>query len=93
MTFESFKRPSSVGASWQWSNQALALNMPRQRINAVYNISVWKDTVESLEYRHDIDYGQNCYANGAAPTGSINANTVGSGSTADTVMLQIGVYF
>ena len=92
-TFESFKRPSSVGASWQWSNQALALNLPRQRINAVYNISVWKDTVESLEYRHDIDYGQNCYANGAAPTGSINANTVGSGSTADTVMLQIGVYF
>ena len=93
VTFESFKRPSSVGLSWQWSNQALALNLPRQRINAVYNISIWKDTVESLEYRHDIDYGQNCYANGAAPTGVVNANTVGTGGSADTVMLQIGVYF
>lgn len=92
-TFESFKRPSSVGLAWQWSNQALALNLPRQRIDAVYNISIWKDTVESLEYRHDINYGKNCYANGAAPPDSVNANTVGTGTAADTVMLQIGVYF
>lgn len=93
VTFESFNRPSSVGISWQWSEQALALNLPRQRANAVYNISIWKDTVESLEYRHDIDYGKSSYANGAAPPGSVNANTVGTGGSADTVMLQIGVYF
>lgn len=92
-TFESFHRPSSVGVSWQWSDQALAINLPRQRINAVYNISIWKDTVESLEYRHDIDYSANSFANGAAPTGTVNQNTVGTGGSADTVMLQIGVYF
>ena len=93
VTFESFERPSSVGLSWQWSTQALALNLPRQRINAVYNISIWKDTVESLEYRHDINYGQNSYANGAAPPGIVNENTLGTGSGADTLMFQIGVYF
>lgn len=93
ITFDSFKRPSSVAAAWQWSTQALALNLPRQRFDAVYNISIWKDTVESLEYRHDIDYSNTSYANGAAPTGVINTNTVGSGSSADTVMLQIAAYF
>ncbi|PJD94155.1 MAG: hypothetical protein CK424_00570 [Legionella sp.] len=93
VTFISFNRPSSLAASWQWSSEALALNIPRQRINAVYNISIWKDTVESFEYRHDIDYGANHYANGAAPVGMINQNTLGTGGTADTVMLQIGIYF
>ncbi len=93
VTFISFNRPSSVAASYQWSNQALALNIPKQRVNAVYNISIWKDTVESLEYRHDIDYNRNQFANGAAPTGRVNANTVGTGGTADTLLAQIGIYF
>lgn len=93
ITFILFERPSSVAASYQWSTQALALNIPKQRINAVYNISIWKDTVESLEYRHDIDYNRNQFANGAAPSGLVNVNTVGTGGSADTVLAQIGIYF
>lgn len=93
VTFESFKRPSSVAGSWQWSKQALALNLPAQRAVFVYNISIWKDTVESLEYRHDWDYSASSYANGAAPPGVTNANTVGTGSSADNLALQIAVYF
>ena len=93
MTFVSFSKPSSLAASYQWSAQSLALNLPQQRINAVYNISIWKDTVESIEYRHDIDYGINSYGNGAAPEGLSNQNTYGSGGSADTVMVQIGIYF
>ncbi|TAL64839.1 MAG: LbtU family siderophore porin [Legionella sp.] len=93
MTFRSFNRPSSIGVGYQWSSQALALNLPKQRYVAVYNISIWKDTVESLEYRHDIDYSVNSFANGAAPIGAVNMNTVGTGRSANTVSLQIGVYF
>ena len=93
VTFESFKRPSSVAGSWQWSKQALALNLPSQRAVFVYNISLWKDTVESLEYRHDWDYGTNDFGNGSAPPGVTNANTVGTGQGADNVALQIAVYF
>ena len=93
VTFVSFKKPSSVAASYQWSKDALALNLPHQRFNAVYNISLWKDTVESLEYRHDIDYGVSQYANGAAPADVVNETTYGTGKAADTVMLQIGIYF
>lgn len=93
MTFRLFNRPSSLGAGYQWSKEALALNLPEQSVLAVYNISIWKDTVESLEYRHDWDYAATQYANGAAPVGLTNANTYGTGSGADTVSVQVGVYF
>jgi hypothetical protein len=93
MTFRAFNRPSSIGVGYQWSKDALALNLPQQRLLGVFNISIWKDTVESIEYRHDIDYPLNQIANGAAPNGLVNANTLGTGSSANTVSAQIGVYF
>ncbi|KTD53517.1 coiled-coil protein [Legionella santicrucis] len=93
MTFRAFNRPSSVGVGYQWTKDALALNLPQHRFIGVFNISIWKDTVESIEYRHEIDYSSNDFANGAAPPGLVNAPTLGTGGTADTVSAQIGVYF
>lgn len=93
MTFRAFNRPSSIGLGYQWSKDALALNLPHHRFIGVFNISIWKDTVESLEYKHDIDYGTNQFANGAAPAGSVNMTSFGTGRAADTVSAQIGVYF
>ena len=93
VTFRAFDRPSSIGIGYQWTKDALALNLPQQRFIGVFNISIWKDTVESIEYRHDIDYRASQFANGAAPEGLINAPTLGTGGSADTVSAQIGVYF
>ena len=93
VTFMAFDRPSSVAVGYQWSKETLALNFPEQRINAVYNISIWKDTVESLEYRYDQDFNRYQFANGAAPLGYVNANTLGTGSAAHTLLAQIGIYF
>jgi hypothetical protein len=93
VTFMLFDKPSSIGLGYQWSKETLALNLPQQRWNGVFNISIWKDTVESLEYRHDIDFGRYQYGNGAAPAGMVNANTIGTGGAADTLLAQIGVYF
>ncbi len=92
-TFIMFDKPASLGLGYQWSKETLALNMPQHRFSGVYNISIWKDTVESLEYRHDVDFGANQFANGAAPMGQTNANTVGTGGSSDTVLAQIAVYF
>lgn len=92
-TFKAFTKPATLAVGYQWSKETLALRLPEQRISGVFNISIWKDTVESLEYRHDIDFNRNQYANGAAPSGSINANTLGTGHCSDTVLAQIGVYF
>ena len=93
MTFMAFNRPAGLSLGYQWTNQLLALNLPQHRFLGTFNISIWKDTVESLEYRHDIDYGSNYFANGAAPVGMRNANTVGTGGTYDMLSAQIGVYF
>ena len=96
VTFKAFNRPSSIGAGYQWSHDALALNLPLQRFIGVFNISIWKDTVESIEYRHDIDYAASQFANGAnsvLATFPPNINTVGTGKGSDTVSAQIGVYF
>ena len=93
VTFIAFHRPSSFALGYQWSKEALALNLPRERFAGVFNISIWKDTVESLEYRHDLNYGTNTYANGASAPGFINANTIGIGGASDTLLAQIGVFF
>ncbi|ASQ44688.1 FlxA-like family protein [Legionella clemsonensis] len=93
VTFMAFNKPASFALGYQWTQQALALNLPQHRIAGVFNISIWKDTVESLEYRHDIDYNRNQFANGIAPPGAVNLNTVGTGQASDSVVAQIGVYF
>lgn len=93
MTFRAFDRPASIGIGYQWSKDALALNLPKQRMSGVFNISIWKDTVESVEYRHDIDYASGQFSNGAAPTGLVNQPTWGAGKSSDTLSAQIGVYF
>lgn len=93
VTFIAWDKPASLAASYQWTKEALALNLPEQRMSAVFNISIWKDTVESLEYHHDRDYAAGTFANGANAPGQLNANTLGTGKSADTVVAQIGVYF
>lgn len=94
MTFKAFNRPASFGVGYQWTHDALALNLPLQRFVGVFNISIWKDTVESIEYRHDINYGASQFANGAnSLLFPPNMNTIGTGNASDTVSAQIGVYF
>lgn len=92
-TFMAFGKPSSFALGYQWSKETLALRLPEHRISTAFNISIWKDTVESLEYRHDMDFKRDQFANGAAPFGSVNANTYGTGRASDTLLAQIGVYF
>jgi hypothetical protein len=92
-TFKFLDKPASIGASYQYTQDSLALLLPKQRISALFSISLWQDTVESLEYRHDIDYKLTDFGNGLAPAGVTNLNTFGTGGTADTLTAQIGVYF
>ncbi|HHF7344614.1 TPA: LbtU family siderophore porin [Legionella feeleii] len=93
VTFMSFCKPSSFSVGYQWTKDSLALNLPKRRLAGVYSISIWKDTVESLEYRHDNDYRINQFANGASPPNVVNQNTIGTGRSSDTILAQIGVYF
>lgn len=98
-TFKIQNKPASVGAGYGWSGQALALGLPKHRVAGVFNISIWRDTVESIEVRHDVDYGTNAQANGIGGVisnttcGSANGPICGTGKSATTVTAQLGIYF
>lgn len=92
-TFHALNKPASVGLGYQWSKDSLALGIPKRRISGVFNISLWRDTVQSIEYRHDTDYRLTDFGNGAPFPGTVNANIYGTGGTSDTVSLQLGVFF
>lgn len=88
-TFKLFHKPATFALGYGWSDQALALMIPKQRMTATLNISWWRDTVESLEYRHDVDYSSSTYASGIGST----TNTTGTGSASDTISALLAVYF
>jgi len=93
LTFDFLNKPSSFNLGYQWTTQALALNLPKQRYSGTFSMSWWQDTVESLEYDYNLDYGATQFANGAAPIGLVNANTLGTGRSSSMVLARIGVYF
>ncbi len=49
-------RPSAVGIGYSKSNQALSLGMPLKRYYAVLTTSLWRNTLQAIELRHDQNY-------------------------------------
>ncbi len=93
-TFKVKNKPASVAAGYGWSHQGLALGMPKHRLAAVFNVSVWRDTVESIEFRHDVDYAAGNQGSGINSTGVTKAAlTTGTSRSSNTVTAQIGIYF
>lgn len=88
-TFKVKQKPASIGIGYGWSKEALALSMPKQRLAAVFNISLWRDTVESIEFRHDIDYPATAQGSGIGATTA----TPGTGRSSNSVTAQLGIYF
>lgn len=88
-SFEVWHKPTAFSVGYQQSKQALALLVPEKRFIAAINTSIWKQTIESLEYRHDINYGSHDTATGQGMT----VDTNGLGNSSDQVTMQIGVYF
>ena len=88
-TFKMLHKPAAFSIGYNWAGQSLALQVPQQRILAALNISWWRDTVEALEFRHDIDYSASDTSSG------INAITPtnGTGKSSDTVSALLAVYF
>ena len=88
-SFPAFDLPSSFAVGYGMTKDALALLLPEQRYIAAFNTTIWKNTLESLELRHEINYSSNATATGQGVAVSNN----GLGHTSDTLTFQIGVYF
>ena len=86
--FNVFTKPSAFIIGYDQSQQALALLIPKKRYIATVSTSILKDTIESLEFRHDIDYNVNDVGIGQS-LAPIN----GTGKSSNTITLQVGLYF
>lgn len=82
-------KKSLIAIGYDQTQNALALLLPKQRYVTTLSTSLWEGTIQSLEYRHDINYGAGDQAKGQ----NISIDRAGLGHTSDTVTLQVGIYF
>ncbi len=88
-SFDILGRPSGFAVGYGFSKDALAILLPAQRYIATFNTSIWRDTVESLEYRHDINYSSGSTATGQG----ISVQASGTGRSADAITASISAFF
>lgn len=87
-TFQTFAHPSSIGAAYGVARQALALGLPAERYSVTFNTSLWRNTLQSLEFRRDLNYAASSVA-----TGSGFPGFTASGKADNIVTAQFDVYF
>ncbi len=89
--------PSTVGVAYGRSWQALGLSLPQSSYMAYFLTSLWKNTLQEIEFRHDADYSSSNIATAVSnPDGNSILGpftNIGTGKSRDMVTLQFGVYF
>lgn len=88
-SFNMFAKPSSFAIGYDQSYQALGLAVPESRIAAAINTSFWRNTVTSLELRHDNAYDAGDTSGGNGSVVFVPLNTRSS----DAITLQFQAYF
>lgn len=90
-TFQAFDRPTSIALAYGKSWNALALNLALQRFSVALNTSWWKDTLQSLEVRHDQNYAASSYVIGNTQNTTVPIQ--GMGKPDNIVTAQFDIYF
>jgi len=88
-SFRVYDKPAALSAGFQKSWDSLAILVPEKRYTAAFTTSVWKDTIEELEYQHNVGYKATDSATGKTYAISPTINNVSS----NVVTLQLGIYF
>ena len=94
--FDICERPTSVALAYEHTTQALGLRLPKDSLIGTFNTSIWKNTIQSLEYRYDNNYRSSDISGGQALDEDdaviVAPGPVGGGHR-NFVVAQIGVYF
>ena len=81
-------KPSTIEFMYNQTWQALALNLPQSSYSIGASTSLWRDTLESLEYSYNINYSADDTSGGS------NGKTgPAGGGTSNVIIAQVGVYF
>jgi hypothetical protein len=98
--FKMFGKKSIFNVAYEETWDALAMGLPKNSYIATLNSSIWKNTVETLEFRHDVNYASTDIASGTCIATAANGSRVISvcpggsgGGTSNILLLQFGVYF
>lgn len=87
--FRMMDKLTSVAVGYGRTWEALAINLPKHSAFAKFGVALWRSTIESIEYRHDWNYGRGDTASG----GNDAAFSTPGARTRDMITAQIGVYF
>jgi len=88
--FQLFTKPSRITVAYGHTDEALGLGLAENSYTGAFSMSLWKNTIESIEYRHDSNYSSSDVSGGA---GSVPDVVSSAGGSRNTVLGQIGVYF
>ncbi len=88
--FNIYGKPNTFAIGYGRTWQALALNLPKHDLFAMYNVSLIKNTILSFEYRHDINYNWGDEGKGK---GSDSLKVNGTGRHQNIFRATLGVYF
>lgn len=72
--------------------EALGANLPQNSVTVNVNTSFWKNTIESIEWRHAWDYSTHDSATGLDDDGDF-ATDFGTGKQSNLLLAQVGAYF
>jgi outer membrane murein-binding lipoprotein Lpp len=88
-TFTVFDKPSSVGIGYSQAHEALAINLPEKRMGVVLNTSIWHNTIQSIEFRHDINYSASSTSTGS----NVTPMSTGLGTSDNVVTVNFDLFF
>lgn len=82
-------KPSSIGIGYAKTTQAMPVGLPLTRQSIVFNTSLLRNTLQSIEFRHDREYAASDKGTGA---GNVKVlHQTGKGNNAITA--QFDYYF
>lgn len=92
------QKPTVFTLGFDATSQALAMGLPNHSYIATVNTSIWKNTIEALEFRHDVNYSNGDTAGGLCDNPDVSGAVMFcpvtvAGSTQNSVIAQLGVYF
>lgn len=87
-SFDMWNRPSTFAIGYDHSKESLGLNVPENRYAAAINSSIWRNTLLTVEYRHEQNYGRSDRASGSS--GPVFA---APGQISNAVVGQFDIFF
>lgn len=85
--FKVLNKPANFALGYGQTKEAVQLNLPQRRYTATFNVSPWKDTIASVEFKREASYNP-------TDSGSLQSfGVISKGGFTNTLTAQFGVYF